>query len=125
MGRVAQGIDSNGGGTPRIPPALTPDDPRLIQTYAEFPLSSWDALVDAGFQYTKSVEDGVKMVDIGSGLGRLVLYAALSRPSWSNHGVEISSVLHNKAVELAEMAVESGLATRNDNANNNHDDKMQ
>jgi hypothetical protein len=99
---------------------LKADDPRLTKTYAEFPLSSFDILMDDAIQYLPSplrrrrhdnynsddsgqqqqqqqntnnkskdednhetvVEDDqdvLTMVDIGSGLGRIVLYTSLTR----------------------------------------------
>jgi hypothetical protein len=110
LGRDAQGID---GGT-----ALKPDDPRLSMTYAEFPLSSFDILVDLGLKYLPSSQDrpGITtFVDIGSGCGRLILYLAMSRfsPSddagWNIHGIEISNLLHGEAIQYLEEAVKQNI----------------
>eukprot|EP00536_Pseudo-nitzschia_multiseries_P004818 jgi/Psemu1/189083/e_gw1.84.75.1 len=107
------------------------DDPRLARTYAEFPLTSLDALLDAAVAYfPPSATDDIRMVDIGSGLGRIVMYTALTRTGrhteavrendngsssehtgkrWEVCGIEISSVLHNKAVELLRNGIEQKL----------------
>ena len=64
LGRDAQGIDGSS--------ALNPDDPRLEKTYAEFPLSSLDQLIDSSFKYLENDgrpknDDNINFVDIGSG----------------------------------------------------------
>ena len=69
------------------------DDPRLARTYAEFPLESLDLLLDRACTYlsqdTVNIDDPLTMVDIGSGLGRIVFYSALTRDSkkanWEIH----------------------------------------
>lgn len=81
-GRDAQGLGSDDDATPLEP--LRPDDPRLSQTYAEFPLSSMDALLDLGMEYLperKNKQRKISMVDLGSGCGRLVFYSAMTRGS--------------------------------------------
>ena len=110
LGRHAQGIDDGRN------QAMTADDPRLTMTYAEFPLQSLDVLLDAAVQYLPNERlhsSSVDMVDIGSGLGRIVLYAALSRgvqqSPWHVHGIELSPVLHEQALLLAQEGVKRGV----------------
>jgi hypothetical protein len=98
LGRTAQGIvphseDDDGDSHAHVGGmVLRADDPRLAKTYAEFPLPSFDALLDAGLEAMgrdnskSNVVDAdattvpvTTMVDVGSGLGRLVLYSALTR----------------------------------------------
>lgn len=116
-GRDAQGLNNNPG-------PLNPNDPRLSMTYAEFPLSSMDALVDLGFTFlphhkklkgdsnTISKRNPVSMVDIGSGCGRLVFYSAMTRGSedqaWDIQGVEVAKLLHEKGLGF----VQDGLSRK-------------
>ena len=109
IGREASGLGESGGGGI----LLTPDDPRLDQTYAEFPLQSWDTLMDKALRHVDEQQVGCRFVDVGSGMGRISLYAALSRSRWDVHGIEISSVLHDKAVEVTEKAVQDNLLVKN------------
>jgi len=98
------------------------DDPRLARTYAEFPLASLDILLDAAVDHLSSSmtagADSIHMVDVGSGLGKIVLYSALTRiggsengnestdKNWKVCGIEISSMLHNRALELVQTGIE-------------------
>jgi len=107
-----EAYDGNGTGGGRG--AIANDDPRGEYTYGEFPFESFDALVDRAIEFLPAVGDNQvnrgTMVDLGSGCGRLVLYAALARgggagPSetkgtktWDVHGVEIGTRLHTLAV---------------------------
>ena len=105
LGRDAQGIDVT------IP--LKPDDPRLSMTYAEFPLSSMDQLLDLALKYAeKDNSQATKLVDIGSGCGRLLFYAAMTRGSqekpWDIHGIEIANLLHSSAKKFLGKSVEQG-----------------
>jgi hypothetical protein len=151
MGRVAQGIASHhddDNDTAVRSRVFTADDPRLTKTYAEFPLSSFDTLLDAGLKEIKKdvssgMGDVLTMVDLGSGLGRIVLYAALTRggrgenflddgytlgdelessqpslvdnQSWNIHGIEIASLLHDGALKLARKGVEYGIFVEEEN----------
>jgi hypothetical protein len=122
LGRDAQGIEA---GT-----ALDPNDPRLSMTYAEFPLTSLDELIDLGLQHMHSSsslsENKSKcMIDLGSGCGRIGLYLAMTRKggnpdgsttkssssnkAWDVHGIEISDVLHHEALGYCQKAVEHDL----------------
>ncbi len=95
------------------------NDPRLTLTYHEFPLQSMDKLVNLAAEEYESV-NGVKprtLVDLGSGCGRCVLYAALALDAddkyhqvWDEvHGIEISSLMHNYAVDtVVERGVDKG-----------------
>jgi SAM-dependent methyltransferase len=88
-------------------------------TYGEFPLSSLDALLDLALPHMCHLGNDdddnddndatcVRMLDVGSGCGRLALYAALTRGTreqpWHVHGIEISPMLH----DLATVALSRG-----------------
>ncbi|KAL3794056.1 hypothetical protein HJC23_008944 [Cyclotella cryptica] len=115
--------------------AIKGDDPRNQYTYGEFPFDSFDVLVDRALELMEQqgdLSDGLtdekgmrknNMVDLGSGCGRLVLYAALTRNNagseqrspdadesrtWDFHGVEIGSHLHSLAVRSLKRGVENG-----------------
>ena len=98
------------------------DDPRLARTYAEFPLDSLDLLLDRSCSYlpedAASSEKPLTMVDIGSGLGRIVLYSALTRgfkkAHWQIRGIEISESLHNEALKLAQTGIDMNLFGENE-----------
>jgi hypothetical protein len=55
----------------------------------------------------------IQFVDIGSGLGRIVLYAALSRGSpdyvWHIDGIEVASLLHDRALSLLQEGIQQGV----------------
>ena len=91
-GGKAQGIDP---GT-----IVSASDARNSLTYGEFPLKSFDILVDLATKIWSEQNDvheekgAHTMIDLGSGCGRLVLYAGLSRARWNIHGIEISNILH-------------------------------
>ena len=103
------------------------DDPRLARTYAEFPLESLDILLDHAVQYLPSDIDldgaSMNMVDIGSGLGRIVLYSALTRctneAKWKVRGIEISPSLHKEALELAQTGINLGVFEENASSDEN------
>ena len=100
LGRDAQGLTDDD--------AVHGKDPRLAFTYAEFPLESFDILIDAGLQVVGDREPSAKttrLVDLGSGCARLVLYAALSR-GWDVQGIEIGRELHNKALTVLEKGID-------------------
>lgn len=102
LGRDAQGLTNDD--------AVHGNDPRLAFTYAEFPLESFDTLIDAGLQVMGDPEPSAKttrLVDLGSGCARLVLYAALSR-GWDVQGIEIGRELHNKALTVLEKGIRCG-----------------
>ncbi|GAX23014.1 hypothetical protein FisN_15Hh088 [Fistulifera solaris] len=109
LGRRAQGLsaDDNDGSL------LQGNDERLYQTYGEFPLSSLDSLLDRAMSINdklfKNKKDGLKVVDLGSGCGRLVYYLGLSRPNWILHGIELSPLLHQEALIAQNRALSRGL----------------
>lgn len=137
QGRTAQGLnfdnDNTNDGTRSLEArALSVDDPRLKLAYAEFPFSSFDALLDLAFQqyqqnninnnynYNVNGENegqtrSINLVDIGSGCGRLVLYAALTRGSeekeiiWNVDGIEIGEILHSSASNYLARGIDLGL----------------
>ncbi|KAL7532513.1 hypothetical protein ACHAWF_004160 [Thalassiosira exigua] len=120
-GGSAGGAGGGGGGV-----ALSNDDPRSEYTYGEFPFESFDALLDLASDFLPEAEGGGgarrrTMVDLGSGCGRLVLYAALTRgvgeeggaesepaSKWDVHGIEIGTGLHSLAVNSLERGEENG-----------------
>ena len=107
-GRDAQGVSNQ---------AVNADDPRLTLTYGEFPTHSMDALLDCALErYSRNQNNNdnpnqkpFHMIDLGSGCGRLVLYAALSRPSWTVSGIEISDILHRQAQDAVNRGIQHGL----------------
>ena len=102
LGRDAQGLTDDD--------AVHGKDPRLAFTYAEFPLESFDTLIDAGLLVMGDREPSAKttrLVDLGSGCARLVLYAALSR-GWDVQGIEIGRELHDKALTVLEKGIDCG-----------------
>jgi hypothetical protein len=137
FGRIAvekeynESNDNNENNNNNKPQIMKANDPRLKMTYAEFPLSSYDILLDKAITYlpkttaaatTKSTK--INIVDIGSGLGRIVLYTALTRGSgskgeveeeeeeeenWNISGIEIISGLHDRALQLVQTGIEAGL----------------
>jgi hypothetical protein len=107
-GRDAQGLTTS--------VAVSPNDPCLYLTYGEFPLSSLDELLDLALPYVSGDTTSIRMVDVGSGCGRLVLYAALTRGTperqpWHVHGIEISPILHNMATLALSRGFQGGSFT--------------
>ena len=115
LGREAQGV---------VPAAVVKgQDPRLFQTYGEFPLESLDQLLDRALEIrlatvTKATKKNgsigsknrpMTVVDVGSGCGRLALYLALTRPNWHVHGIELFPTLHQEAICAMNRAIHSGL----------------
>lgn len=107
VGRDAQGLRA-GSGVP-----VNPQDARMFLTYGEFPLHSLDELLDLALPYVANPQS-ISMIDVGSGCGRLALYAALTRgspqQSWNVHGIEISPILHHEAVQALSRAMNGGHA---------------
>jgi hypothetical protein len=107
------------------------NDPRTQYTYGEFPFDSFDLLIDRALELIdqnkkKNLQESRNiLVDLGSGCGRLVLYAALTRCNEiaqqrgmssedqstirDFHGVEIASKLHNLAANSLQRGVDNGL----------------
>jgi hypothetical protein len=116
--------------------AISNDDPRGEYTYGEFPFGSFDALIDRAAIHVAAATTGMggrrgydgdddddmrgrrrrrrrrehcTMVDLGSGCGRLVFYAALTRgEGWDVHGIEIGTSLHSLAVRSLRRGVDRG-----------------
>lgn len=119
--RDAQGVT---GGS-----ILTADDPVLSMAYGEFPLESFDELLDlaminrAELLATESSEQSfelpsspLELVDLGSGCGRLVFYVSLTRGGrtkderpWSVHGIEAADELHQEALRSVNRGIEAEL----------------
>eukprot|EP00551_Chaetoceros_affinis_P004019 CAMPEP_0203677702 /NCGR_PEP_ID=MMETSP0090-20130426/29183_1 /ASSEMBLY_ACC=CAM_ASM_001088 /TAXON_ID=426623 /ORGANISM="Chaetoceros affinis, Strain CCMP159" /LENGTH=314 /DNA_ID=CAMNT_0050544669 /DNA_START=130 /DNA_END=1074 /DNA_ORIENTATION=+ len=112
---------------------MSASDPRLSFTYDEFPVQSMDLLLDVAVEEYKKLHGTDQqpnvLVDLGSGCGRLVLYAALcNRDSTAEngcgdgdgdggdgelifhhiHGIEISQELHEIGQGALERGVEEG-----------------
>mmetsp|Transcript_14216 Transcript_14216/g.30857 ORF Transcript_14216/g.30857 Transcript_14216/m.30857 type:complete len:314 (+) Transcript_14216:172-1113(+) len=107
-GRDAQGLRE---GTSSVVEA---GDPRMQYTYGEFPLRSFDTLIDMSLDELQSrrgtIPDSLRLVDLGSGCGRLVLYAALSR-GWNVNGIEIGRELHTVATNILSKGTADGYFT--------------
>lgn len=91
LGKRAQGLVP---GT-----VLVPHSEEQDRTYGEFDLDGFGTILDAASQRLEG--DEVDFCDLGSGLGRLVIFAAIRNPKWSVSGIEISKLLHEEAVERA------------------------
>lgn len=126
--RMAVGYEAQG--IPSIPTAVGREEESLAYTYAEFPLESFMDLVDLARSHRVDDDSGVdgrrsSLVDLGSGCGRLVAYAALELERrrregfddarcWGVHGVEISPLLHDYAVRTVESGVKKGVFSSSD-----------
>lgn len=107
-GRDAQKLESS--------TIVKASDPRMAYTYGEFPFSSLDELVDLALTHSERCKGNkdIRLVDLGSGCGRLVLYSAMTRGkeddvSWTVHGIEISDVLHDEGIRASLVGVDSGI----------------
>lgn len=104
-------------GEDRNSKVITNDDPRNEYTYGEFPFDSFDLLVDRAIEYVDTDqqqhgEDSTNrnMLDLGSGCGRLVLYAGLTnRSGWDITGIEIGKQLHSLAVNSLQRGINEDL----------------
>ena len=106
--------------------AITNDDPRTEYTFHQFPLDSYDILVDRALDFVQDDDNGdgecKTMVDLGSGCGRLCFYAALTRGvcenkiRWNVHGVEIGSKLHSLAANSLERGINNGWFEEHDSS---------
>ena len=116
---------STGTGT-----AISNDDPRSEYTYGEFPYESFDLLVDRALDFVNTAADTNNdhddadgnnqsqsqskqtLLDLGSGSGRLVFYAALTRGGnqgeFDVHGVEISTQFMKLASNSLQRGVDNG-----------------
>jgi len=108
-GKDAQGLDSS--------TAVSANDPRLMLTYGEFPTHSTDALIDLALLHVPPIDGTLEMLDLGSGCGRLVCYFALTRGTreqpWSVHGLEISDMLTNVALQAVAAGANEKLFNEN------------
>lgn len=106
LGRRAQGISSDNESSSSV--LLQANDERLYQTYGEFPLSSLDGLLDLALTRrtnSQPTDGSLTVVDLGSGCGRLVYYLGLSRANWNVHGIELSPLLHQEALNAQQRAL--------------------
>lgn len=82
------------------------EEPPSALVYGEFPLHLFLELLDRAATHAGFCEDRTKarMADIGSGVGRLVLWAAVNQ-EWGHYlGVEILPRIHEIALEKLEEA---------------------
>ena len=116
--RMAIGKDAQFGEESSVTTVFEANDPRLSLTYHEFPLQSLDSLLTLAIETfeTKNGREPTVLVDLGSGCGRLVLYPALASAesdcdvSWQEvHGIEISSLMHNDAVNVVRNGAEQNI----------------
>lgn len=96
-----------------LPDLVVGSDPALSFTYGEFPLESLDLLLDTAFSSMHPVPAhdknlNVRVVDLGSGCGRLCFYMALTRQNWDITGIEISKILHKEAKATMHVAQDKG-----------------
>jgi len=117
--RSTAGMEAYGEQSSSSEIAITNDDPRTEYTFDQFPLDSFDILVDRALDFVDDDDgDGEcrTLVDLGSGCGRLCFYAALTRGGmcenktrrWNVNGVEIGSKLHSLAVKSLERGINNG-----------------
>lgn len=105
----------SGGNAQGLPTSVSvsPNDPRMFLTYGEFPLFSLDELLDLALPRVSGT--CIRMLDVGSGCGRLALYVALTRGTpeqpWHVHGIEISPILHQKALQALSIGYREGSFT--------------
>ena len=95
------------------------DDPRTEYTFDQFPLESFDSLIDRALDHVEQSSQHKTIVDLGSGCGRLVFYASLTRERWNVHGVEIGTQLHALAVNSLQRGVEKGWLIQSSSTNSN------
>lgn len=94
---------------------ITNDDPRNEYTYGEFPFDSFDLLIDLAASHvvdeetTTTTTTRKQMIDVGSGCGRLPLYAGLTRSDWDVTGIEIGHQLHSLAVGSLQRGINEDL----------------
>ena len=98
-------------GQDRHSKVITNDDPRNEYTYGEFPFDSFDLLVDLAAGHLDEITPTrkKKMIDVGSGCGRLALYAGLTRSDWDVTGIEIGQQLHSLAVRSLQRGIKEDL----------------
>jgi hypothetical protein len=112
--RIRLGMDAQGV---KAGESLSNNDERNHFTYGEFPLESFDQLLDSAINHlikdsaeNNSIDGKVlKLVDIGSGCGRLILHAALGRSNFDIHGVEISDIMHDYACDMVQRGADHNL----------------
>lgn len=92
---------------------ITNDDPRNEYTYGEFPFDSFDLLIDLAASHVvddvSTTATRKQMIDVGSGCGRLALYAGLTRSDWDITGIEIGNQLHSLAVGSLQRGINEDL----------------
>jgi hypothetical protein len=97
--------------------AVQANDPRMAFTYGEFPIHSFDALLDLAMTYMPphTNQGPLQFVDIGSGCGRLAYHAGLTRGTanepWNTHGIEMYDILHREALRGMRIGLDETLFT--------------
>ena len=65
---------------------MTLDDPRLSYTYSEFPLDSFEYILQKANDHLSNGRKSLEhLIDLGSGCGRLCFYAALTLDGCTVH----------------------------------------
>lgn len=89
------------------------EEPPLENTYGEFPLELFSELVDRAAHHSDAVggtdRSRATFCDLGSGAGRLALYAATTAAWERCRGVELLTSLHDTAEAKLEQAAREGL----------------
>ena len=111
--------------------ALDANDPRLSLTYHEFPLNSVEILLNRACEEYENDDRNIGkpsvFIDLGSGCGKVVLHEAMSKfndlsyepsNSWQQvHGIEISSLMHDYALGIIDIAIHEGFLNKHTKAN--------
>jgi SAM-dependent methyltransferase len=123
------------GASNENPKVMLINDPSLELAYGEFPFVSLDALVDvalmesnyAANEITQRPSNKLSFLDLGSGAGRLCLYATMTRPGWKVCGIEIVPALHELARQASQGACDQGVFSTDAAtvSSSNHGSKIQ
>jgi hypothetical protein len=84
--------------------AIMCDDPRTEYTFDQFPLESFDLLIDRALDHVEQSQHKT-IVDLGSGCGRLVFYASLTRERLNVHGIEMGWLIPSSSDDYSSKIV--------------------
>ena len=85
------------------------EEPPMAFTYGEFPLSFFSLVLDracAAAGRDRTARSELSFLDIGSGAGRLVLWAAVTHKWKAGRGIEVLPGLHRAACKKLEAALD-------------------
>ena len=85
------------------------EEPPMAFTYGEFPLSFFSVVLDracAAAGRDRTARSELSFLDIGSGTGRLVLWAAVTHKWKAARGIEVLPGLHRAACKKLEAALD-------------------